>query len=364
MRVAILARGHARPGGVGRLVSGYLRSIPPASPEDEFFAITDTPLGGQFKASNLEEIILGKHNPAVFDHLLAGRAARRVGADVFLATKNTVPLGLSCPAVCVYLDLAYFAMPESYGRLDNFYMRAMFRRSARRAARIVAISESTGRDVGRFLGADAQEKTRVVYPGIDERFKPLTAEKREEARRRFAELPERFVLYAGNISPRKNLRRLIDAFEQLDEKIGLVLTGHREWGGKGLKEALEAVASRRDVRVLGGLPDGDLAALYGIAEASVYPSLYEGFGFPVLESMACGTPVAASRAASIPEAAGDAAVMFDPCSTQEMAKALGQVLSMEGPLRRETSARGMERARQFSWGRCADGILEVLREVA
>jgi len=363
MRVAILARGMRRAGGVGRLITGYVRSLPKASPRDEFFVLTDEALEGRDRQANVEEVLLGKANPAVFDHIQVPQAVRRISPDVFLATKNAVPLGLKCPVVCVFLDLAYFAMAQAYPLSDTIYARAMLKRSGRAAARIIAVSQSTRNDIAKFLGPKAVEKTRVVYSGVGEPFRVFDREEKAQARMMLGTLPERFILYAGNISPRKNVRKLIEAFSGLAPGVGLVLTGHREWKSPDLARTIEEVSSTREITVLGGLPDENMAGLYNAAEISVYPSLYEGFGFPVLESFACGTPVAASNATSIPEVAGDAAVLFDPMETKDIEAAMDRLLSDEG-LRREMRERGLRRAAEFNWQRTAEMVLGVLREVA
>jgi hypothetical protein len=173
MRIAILARGMRRTGGVGRLLSGYVGSLPKAAPEDEFIVITDEPLPEPMRAANVTEVVIEKTNPVLFDHLEVPQAIRRASPDVLLATKNAVPVGLKCPVVCVFLDLAYFAMAEAYPFADNIYMRAMFRRSARVAARVIALSNSTRDDVGRFLGKKAMDKTVVAYPGVGLPFRKM-----------------------------------------------------------------------------------------------------------------------------------------------------------------------------------------------
>jgi len=363
MKIAVLARGLERPGGVGRLVRGYLASLPAASPGDEFLAVTDGPLPDGLAAPNLREIRLRKASPAVFDHFLVPRAMREARPDVFLATKNTLPARLRCPSACVFLDLAYFAMRESYPALDNVYMRAMFRRSARRAARIIAISESTRRDVKRFLGDEAFDKTRVAYPGLDARFRVMTGDELRAAREAPPRLPERFVLYPGNISPRKNLARLLDAFAGVDRETGLVMTGHRSWKSGDFAARVEAARRTHDVRVIGPQSDEGLAALYNLAEACVYPSLYEGFGFPVLEAFGCGTPVAASNASSIPEIAGDAAALFDPLDVADIARALREVTADAAARERPRQA-GLARAREFTWEKTAAAVMAAIREIA
>lgn len=362
MRVAILARGMHRPGGVGRLITSLVKHLPRAAATDEFFVFTDHPMANALRAPNVSEVLLGSGNPAVFDHFEVPAAVKRVSPDVFLATKNSSPFGLKCPVVCIFLDLAYFALAEAYPFVDGLYMRAMFKRSAKVAARIVAISECTRDDVGRFLGKSAMDKTRVVYPGVGAPFTVLPEASRADGRRRIADLPERFVLYAGNISPRKNLRRLVEALEALDDSTGLVLSGHREWKSGSVRQAIGEVSRGRDVKVLGAMTDEDLALIYNLAVFSVYPSLYEGFGFPVIESFACGTPVAASAATSIPEAAGDAALLFDPEDVRSIADSMRRLDSDEG-LRASLRDKGLQRAARFSWEKTAEGVLSSLREV-
>jgi glycosyltransferase involved in cell wall biosynthesis len=237
----------------------------------------------------------------------------------------------------------------------------MFRRSARAAARVVAISNWTKRDIGRFLGHDALEKTRVVYPGTESAFRSIEAEQRNWARNGPGELPPRFIVYAGEISPRKNLTRLLEAVANCSNDTALVLTGHRASRDAQFRRTMEAASRKREIRILGPQPDETLVVLYNLAQASVYPSLYEGFGFPVLESLACGTPVAASNATSIPEAAGDAAVFFDPTDVASITMAIERLLGDPG-LRDELRAKGLRRAAQFTWEKSARGVLEVLRE--
>jgi len=363
MKVAVLARGLDRPGGVSRLMRGLLGALPAAAPDWLFYAITDVPLPVSLTAPNLKEVRLSPSHAAVFDHVRAPRAARGLGADVFLATKNTLPLGLSCPSVCIFLDLGYFAFPNAYRVADNIYMRAMFRRSARRADRIICISRATHEDVAAYLGPAAYGKAEVVYPGVSDKFRVLEEAELAAARATTPGLPERFLLYAGNISPRKNLERLLGALSRLDRSVGLVMTGHRRWKSPGFDEAAAAAARGREVRLLGAVDDETLCGLYNMAHASVYPSLFEGFGFPVLESMACGTPVAASNASSVGEAAGEAAVLFDPHDTAEMARALETVVHDEA-LRESLRRKGLARARRFTWRRAAEEVLKVLEEAA
>ena len=336
--------------------------MPREAPEDVFFVITDAALPGGLSAENLTEVRLKASNAAFFDHVRVARAVGRIRPDVFLATKNTVPLGLSCPVVSIFLDLAYFAMPGAYPCLDNIYMRAMFRRSAKTAAGIIAISESTREDVRRFLAHCAYAKTRVVYPGLDAAFRPFTPEEKAAARESLPGLPERFVLYPGNISPRKNVGGLLDAMEKIAPSIGLVITGHRSWKSTLLMRRIEEASRGRDVRILGAVSDGKLAALYNLAGAVVYPSLYEGFGFPVIESLGCGTPLAASNSASIPEIAGDAALVVDARDAAALARAIKTALFDE-EARSALIARGLERAKAFTWEKTARETLSVLRQV-
>jgi alpha-1,3-rhamnosyl/mannosyltransferase len=279
------------------------------------------------------------------------------GADVFHASVLVRRPPRRVRLTATVHDLTAFLMPELHPRA-NLVAERSFAEVARRADRLIAVSECTRRDAVRVLGI-AEEKITTIHSGIADGFFDPPAERVEEVRRRYG-LQRPFVLFVGTIEPRKNVDVLLDAFEALPastrEQYQLVFAGPLGWASE------RTVARLRAVRYLGYIPERDLAPLTAAAQAFVYPSLYEGFGFPVAQAMAAGTPVITSNVSSLPEIAGDAALLVDPRSQSELRAALARLLGSEA-LRVALSAAGRVRAREFRWEVCAAKSLEFFRQV-
>lgn len=231
------------------------------------------------------------------------------------------------------------------------------------ADKIIAISECLKRDVIKYLKVP-EEKIRVVYNGKDERFKPLNQSEIAEAKRKY-NLNFPFVLYVGVLQPRKNIPTLIKAYCKLKKdgtKHKLVIAGGKGWQYKEIFETVEKLNLQKDVIFTGYIPDDDLIGLYNAADLFVFPSIYEAFGLPPLEAMACGTSVITSDRGAFPEVVGDAGIMIDPYDVDGLAKAMRDVLNNEG-LREDIIKKGLERAKMFSWEKCAKEVLEVYEEM-
>ncbi len=272
--------------------------------------------------------------------------------DLFHAAEHLLPRFGHIPSVFTLHDLIFRFDPGSHKALNRIYLNAMAPRFLRAAHAIIAVSECTKRDAVRLYNI-SPEKIHVIYEGVDPRFKPITDAQVLTAARRRYNLPERFVLYVGTIEPRKNLPALFTAFSSLQDptpNLKLVIAGKTGWLTEETFERAKALGD--SVIFTGYVADADLAALYTLAELLVLPSIYEGFGLPVLEAMACGTPVACSNVSSLPEIAGDAALLFDPRDARSMAEAITRALS-DPPLRAEMRARGLARAARFTWADAA-----------
>jgi glycosyltransferase involved in cell wall biosynthesis len=237
--------------------------------------------------------------------------------------------------------------------------------SARRADRVIAISEATRRDVIKFLRVAPERVTRV-YCGVDARFHPFDD---GDVLRRFREdrhLPDHFVLYLGTIEPRKNLVRLIDAYADLRRRgttdWPLVLAGGRGWRDELVLQHADRLGLGEAVRFAGFVPEDEIPLWYNAADFFVYPSEYEGFGLPPLEALACGTPVVASNRASLPEVLDDAAILVDPADTHAIADGMERLLA-DSALRSRLSAAGPLQASGFSWRAMAEETLNVYRAV-
>ena len=291
-----------------------------------------------------------------FDRLLPQGA-------LFHATEHLLLPLRSIPTVLTVHDLIFRHLPEHHKPLNRVYLNLALPLYCRRATHIIAISECTRRDVMAAYGLPP-EKVTVIHEAADPRFQPQTPDRVTAVRQQYG-LPERYILFVGTIEPRKNLTRLLHAFEALhadDLCDALVVVGKPGWLFGDFFTALERSPVRDAVLLPGYVPDEVLPAVYSGARALAFPSLYEGFGLPALEAMACGTPVACSGTSSLPEVAGDAALYFDPSCQGSIVEALRRMLS-DPDLRSELAQRGLERAARFSWDRVADKTKAVYEAV-
>jgi glycosyltransferase involved in cell wall biosynthesis len=293
------------------------------------------------------------------DNTLLPLAARRAGCELLHSLGTTAPLAAGMPSVVTILDLIYEAYPDTFPRAALLGLRALVGPAARRATRVITISEAVKRDVVQRLRVPA-DRVDAVLLGRGMRDEPVVTPE-AELRERLGLGGDRVILCVSAALVHKNLPRLLEAFAVLGDAAAdtrLVLVGH---AGRDL-DALRARAAGLGVadRVVftGWISAEDLEGLYALAACCAYPSLYEGFGMPVLEAMARGVPLACSDATSLPEVAGDAAVLFDPHDTAAVAAAIRRILD-DPELAADLRARGRERAARFTWERCADGVLAV-----
>ena len=289
------------------------------------------------------------------------RAARRVGAAVLHLPAGVGPMRRTMPTVLTIYDLNVLRFPRLFRPWFRYYTRVILPRAARSADAIITLSQGAKADIVEELGI-AAERITVVPPGVHPLFSPLApgSERAAEVRRRYG-LAGAFVLTVGSVEPRKNLPRLFAAVEQLRRRPGtgdvaLVHAGPEGWLSNG-------ISGTNGVRFLGHVPREDLAALYSLARLCAYPSLYEGFGLPVAEAMACGCPVVTSNVSSMPEVAGDAAELVDPASVDAIAASI-EALWTDEARRAELARRGRERARGFTWERAARETATVYAAVA
>jgi len=295
----------------------------------------------------------------LWEQLAQPAILRRIGADLVHGPVFVGPLRAPCPVIVTIHDLSFLRFPSLFRPGNRLYLSLMTRLSARRARRVVAVSRHTALETTRLLGVPSQ-RIDVVYHGVDPVFRPLPPEE-VAAFRRAQGLPDRFVLFVGTLEPRKNLVRLVDAFAHLrDERTRLVLVGGKGWLYGELYARVEALGLGASIIFPGYVEREALPLWYNAATVMAYPTLYEGFGLPVLEALACGTPVLSSNTSSLPEAAGDAAVMVDPHNVEALAEALNRLLS-DRTLRLELRERGLAHARRFTWTRTAQYTVQVYR---
>jgi len=287
------------------------------------------------------------------------------GVELLHSPVNIQPLFLPCKGVITVTDLSFMVFPESFRTFRRFYQRFFTRLSVRRASHLITYSTSTAQDLTRFFAVPAG-RISVVFPGVDTAYCPVRDEAVLDEFRRRRNLPQKFILFVGTLEPRKNLLTLLQAYAQFrrqtDAGHKLVLGGGAGWLYQPISAAVEKLGLQDDVIFPGFIPDDELPLWYNSADVFVYPSLYEGFGLPPLESMACGTPVIVSDASSLPEVVGDAALLVNPYRPDEWAAALA-TLCGDAHLQADLASRGLERARDFSWTRMARETIKVYRDI-
>ncbi|MGQ9584476.1 MAG: glycosyltransferase family 4 protein [Anaerolineae bacterium] len=279
----------------------------------------------------------------------------REGVDLLHALAFVAPVACPCPFVVTVYDLSFLRFPQAFRAWNRLYLNWFTRHSARRARRVIAISESTRQDVVRLLGVSA-DRVDAIPCGVGPEFRQFDPHEVDRFRREKG-LPERFFLFVGTLEPRKNLPAVFEAMRLLKRggeptKPCLVVVGGLGWGYQEALSKLEELDLEGDVLLTGFVPSEELPWWYNAATALVYPSLYEGFGLPALEAMACGLPVLTSDRGSLPEVVGEAGLLVDPEEPEGLAVAMDR-LWREQDLRAHLSAQGLGRARRFSWDHTA-----------
>lgn len=361
MKIGIDARFPAH--GVGRYVRELLLHLPALAPQHEFYAITSDairyaePL--EFgHAPNLREHRLhgGLHHPR--SHLAMAAVVAREKTDLFHATSYARPLVLPCPVLTTIHDLCLLQDPSYFppagpltGWLARRYYRAMNAYALHASRRIVTVSQFARQEILDTFPRVPPARVEVVYHGVGDTFRPASREARQEIRARYG-LPPRFLLFVGTVNPRKNLSGILDALELLaargDWSIPLVAVARTDRRYAAFYRRLETFPHPSLIKLLDYVPSPDLPAIYSAADALVFPSFHESFGFPVVESFACELPVLTSNGTALREIAGHAALLVDPHSPHAIADGC-RALVEDAALRRRLIDRGLQRARDFTW---------------
>ncbi len=344
-----------------RLGLFYNQAGPPASAADWAARGLPTPTGpvrtvrAGYKPWRMA-VWLGQLGHIGFDRLLPN-------AELYHATEHLVLPLRRVPTVLTVHDLIYRHLPQHHKKLNYWFLNAAMPLFCRRASAIITISESSRQDLLRAYAVDPAN-VHVIYEAAAPHFVPQPVTRIAEVRARYA-LPDQFLLTVGTIEPRKNLERLLDALlilRRAGHDAHLVIVGSRGWLTEGFERKLASFPARAAVHLPGYVADADLPAVYSAARITVLASVYEGFGLPVLEGMACGSPVVCSQTSSLPELGGQAARYFDPYSVDDMAVTLATVWQDDG-LRDEMRTQGLAQAARFSWARTATETLAVYRGV-
>lgn len=353
--------------GIGRFLRGLLEEIARSRPHLHAMILAKPETPVPVAANNIQLHRMPERLTLYWDQVLLPRALRHHSASAFFSPYYKAPLFAPCPTVVTIHDLIPLTFP-AYSRGPWSVSAAVFRHWARllagRAIAVITDSAHSKRDLLAVLGLPS-ERVHVIPIGVAEEFRPdLPAQSVTAATARYG-IRVPYLLTVGNFLPHKNLPRLVEAYGRLPETLrgrtALVLAGGP--GGHGPARPVDRAAlARPGVLVPGFIAPEDLPLLYAGATALVCPSLTEGFGLPVIEAMACGTPVVCARAGALPEVAGDAALFVDPCDVASLAAGLTQILDEE-PLRRELASRGLARARLYEARKTTARLVDLLEGI-
>ncbi|MDT8306297.1 MAG: glycosyltransferase family 1 protein, partial [Anaerolineae bacterium] len=302
--------------------------------------------------------------PRLWTHLRLGWALRRDPPDVFFTPAHVIPISYFGPSVATVHDLGYRVFPAAHTAFQLAYLNWSTLHNARRSRRVLADSKTTRDDLVRFYHI-SPAKIDVVYPGVDPSLAPVRDPDVLAAVQARYTIRGPYMLYLGTIQPRKNLVRLVEAYAASGITESLVLAGKAGWLSKPILDAMAELPLdvQARIRITGFVDEADKAALFAGATALLYPSLYEGFGFPVLEAQACATPVLCANSSSLPEVAGEGALLVDAADAGAIREGIQQ-LSTDADLRQRLVAAGLENARRFSWQKTAGQALASLEQAA
>jgi glycosyltransferase involved in cell wall biosynthesis len=352
--------------GVGYYAENLLAGMMAVAPEHDYVLFSNrdiregrSPLGGE----QVYDRGFFPVRAAWMQTVLPG-SIRRAAPDVVHFPNYLAPLASPCPYVVTIHDMTLYITPRFHGFKKLVLDRTLLPHVARRAAGIVTVSNCAREDIVRYLKVP-REKVRVVMNAVSPMFRPVTDAARLTAVLGRYGIDVPYILFVGNIEPRKNIARLVQAFARL-KRVGLphklVLVGQPGWHFQPIFAEIERQGVSRDVILTGYVPLEDLPALYSAAECMAFPSIYEGFGLPVLEAMACGTPVITSASSSLSEVAGDAALLVDPRSVEQITDALVRIHG-DPQLAGDLSSRGLARSARFTWENAARATLDFYEAV-
>ncbi|MBV8818949.1 MAG: glycosyltransferase family 4 protein [Acidobacteriaceae bacterium] len=360
--------------GIGTYIRNLIRNLSKLDRESEYIILTARTGDPEFAGLG-DNFTIAPFNPrpkSVFQQLSLPLLLRRFSADVYHVPLNAVPWGMPDPYVVTVHDMGSLLFAEKRNWRTEVRL-SRFRRGLANAARVIAVSNATRHDVETLVGIPPN-RVRTIYNAIDPEFSHSKLNQTSEVARildRY-QIHYPFLLYAGRTHPPKNIPRLVEAFAVLRGEIAshpvyknlrLIIIGDEISKYPSLRHAVIQSRVEDVVRFLGFVPIGTLRVFYQAAAAFVFPSLYEGFGLPPLEAMACGTPVVTSNVSALPEVVGEAAWIVNPEHVFDIARGIREVL-LDEQLREMLIRRGREQVKRFSWECTAAQVLETYKEVA
>ncbi len=368
MRIAIDATAiPAKRVGAGNYILNLARTLIQIDHENEYVIFAQASgvsnFGGACPNAKIVPLAwMSRLQRILWEQALLPAQVKSLGIDILHSPHYTLPMNTPSTSVVTFHDMTFFLYPQMHQYYKRFFFRTMIQIAAGRANAIIADSESSRQDI--LLLLDVKPTNVIPVPlGVSADYHHIDDREALECIHRKYHLPERFLLYVGVLEPRKNLPALIRAYRSLVDRgisHGLVIVGRKGWMYDQLFHTIRDLDLASRVILTGYVPEAELPLLYSAADLFIYPSLYEGFGLPVLEAMACSVPVVTSNISSMPEIVGDAGILVDPRRMDELADAVHRILN-DRDLHDELARKGAERSKIFTWERTAQETLAVYR---
>jgi glycosyltransferase involved in cell wall biosynthesis len=364
MKVGIMLRHYEQhEGGVKLYTKTILPLLFTLGQQHKYVLMYQNPklIGTYSSYPNVEEVALSMPVTVLWDQIAVPWIAKRKKLDLIFNPKFTIPFFTKAKTAFVLHGSEWFAIPNHFRRYDQWYFNLFVPLYCRYADAFIAVSNAVKDDAVEYMRVDPA-KIFAIHNGFDPAtFRPVRDPERLLAVRQKYKLPERFIVWVGQIESRKNVSRLLRAFASIRDKVPhqLVLVGEQRWSTAEELRVIEELKLADRLCLPGWIWHDDLPAVYSLADLFAFPSLYEGFGIPIIEAMACGCPVVTANTCAPPEIVMDAGQVVDPYSVEDIAAAMLKVLT-DYPLRQQMSDRGIERATHFSWHKCVTAMLQML----
>jgi glycosyltransferase involved in cell wall biosynthesis len=363
MRIGIMLRHYEQhEGGVKHYTKTLLPLLFTLGTEHKFVLIYQNPklMGTYRQYPNVEELAISMPGALLWDQIAVPWITRHKRLDIIFNPKFTIPFFHKAKKIFVLHGSEWFAIPKHFKWYDQLYFGSLVPHYCRHADAFIAVANAVKDDAVKYVHADPK-RIFAVYNAIDpKQFHYITDDTLLRAVKAKYKLPDKYIVWVGQIESRKNIKRLLRAYAQIAREFphNLVIAGEQRWSTEDELAEVDSLGIRDRLQFLGWVAHTELPSIYRQAQLFAFPSLYEGFGIPLVEAMACGCPVMTATTCSPPEVVGDAGVLVDPYDVTAITQGMRNILS-DAALREKMITRGLKRAKDFSWDRCATQVLEA-----